>query len=200
MSLAKQKAYESVLDKLKHFINDKQLQPGDKLPSEREFAEQLGVGRSSVREALRAIELLGLIETRQGEGTFLREYQSLSTVRVLSSFILQEQHTVEEVGDLRRLVEKEALKLAFKQTRQLVSEQWLQLFTEETTFDTDHHYLFFQVVFKNIEHPLLQKLWHFLMDFSHHTDFIQYNKEFYQDLIYIFKHNTIEIIEDLYEK
>ena len=47
------------------------LVAGDRLPSERELSSRLNVGRSSVREALRALELVGLIETRGGEGTFI---------------------------------------------------------------------------------------------------------------------------------
>ena len=47
---------------------------GDRLPSERELSSRLNVGRSSVREALRALELVGLIETRRGEGTFIRNF------------------------------------------------------------------------------------------------------------------------------
>ncbi|MBR8646160.1 FadR family transcriptional regulator [[Brevibacterium] frigoritolerans] len=50
------------------------LLPGDKIPSERELSDRFNVGRSSVREALRALELLGLIETRRGEGTFIRGF------------------------------------------------------------------------------------------------------------------------------
>ena len=46
----------------------------DRLPSERELSSRLNVGRSSVREALRALELVGLIETRRGEGTFIRNF------------------------------------------------------------------------------------------------------------------------------
>ena len=55
------KVYLNILEKLKEIIHQKNLLPGDKLPSERELAETLNVGRSSVREALRAMELLGLI-------------------------------------------------------------------------------------------------------------------------------------------
>jgi GntR family transcriptional repressor for pyruvate dehydrogenase complex len=52
------------------------LEPGDRIPSERKLAEALGVGRSVVREALKSITLLGLIEVRPGDGTFLRRAES----------------------------------------------------------------------------------------------------------------------------
>lgn len=55
---------------LRQLIKIEKIQAGEKLPSERVLSERLGVGRSSVREALRSLELLGLIETRHGEGRF----------------------------------------------------------------------------------------------------------------------------------
>ncbi|MDQ7864958.1 GntR family transcriptional regulator [Peribacillus frigoritolerans] len=62
------------------------LLPGDKIPSERELSDRFNVGRSSVREALRALELLGLIETRRGEGTFIRDFQEHKLVELLGTF------------------------------------------------------------------------------------------------------------------
>lgn len=77
------KVYEGILLQLHEIIQEQNLRPGDKLPSERELSEQLGAGRSSVREALRALELLGLIETRRGEGTFLKHYRHNRLIDIL---------------------------------------------------------------------------------------------------------------------
>src|SRR5699024_12380240 len=89
----KQKVYQGVLQEIRRFIDNNKLQPGDRLPSERELSDKLQAGRSSVREALRAVELLGLIETRHGEGTVLSEYRSLQTDEILYSFILKKSMT-----------------------------------------------------------------------------------------------------------
>lgn len=105
----KSKVYQEVLEEIRNYIVDHQLQDGDRLPSERELAEQLNAGRSSVREALRAIELLGLIETRHGEGTFLRSYQPYYSVEILSTFILQETRSQQEVLQLKLLLESQVL-------------------------------------------------------------------------------------------
>ena len=59
---------------------------GDRLPSERELSSRLNVGRSSVREALRALELVGLIETRRGEGTFIRNFYDNGLVQLIAPF------------------------------------------------------------------------------------------------------------------
>ena len=57
------KRFLHIVQQLRELIEKENIQPGDKLPSERVLTERLQVGRSSVREALRSLELLGLIET-----------------------------------------------------------------------------------------------------------------------------------------
>ena len=56
------------IEKVKEMILSGELRPGDKLPRENELAERLGVSRSSLREAVRALAALNVIETRQGDG------------------------------------------------------------------------------------------------------------------------------------
>ena len=77
------------------------LLPGDKIPSERELSERLDVGRSSVREALRALELLGLIETRRGEGTFIKDFQEHRLVELLGTFFLQNEKVNEDLAETK---------------------------------------------------------------------------------------------------
>jgi GntR family transcriptional repressor for pyruvate dehydrogenase complex len=63
--------YEQVSDRLREFIDVNQLQPGDRLMAERELAQQLAVGRSSIREAITALRAQGLVDVRHGEGIYL---------------------------------------------------------------------------------------------------------------------------------
>ena len=83
------KIYLDIVNQLRHMIEQDGLLPGDKIPSERELSDRLQVGRSSVREALRALELLGLIETKRGEGTFIKNFQDHKLVEILGGFFLQ---------------------------------------------------------------------------------------------------------------
>ncbi len=62
-----------VLGEIQRLISEGKLRPGDTLPTEMELAEQFGVGRSSIREAMRVLQLLGVVEVIQGKGTFVRE-------------------------------------------------------------------------------------------------------------------------------
>ena len=107
-----EKVYIEILKQIKAIIVEDGLQAGDKLPSERELSERLKVGRSSVREALRALELLGLIETRRGEGTFICEATGHRLVEVLASFILNDKKARKDLQETRHIVIKECTELA----------------------------------------------------------------------------------------
>src|ERR687887_1262919 len=68
--------YEKVVERLREFIDVQNLQAGDKLMSERELAERLGVSRTSVRQALTALKVMGLVEIRHGDGVYLQRAPS----------------------------------------------------------------------------------------------------------------------------
>ncbi|MEK3933904.1 GntR family transcriptional regulator [Sporosarcina sp. FSL W7-1349] len=103
------KMFLDIVGKLKTLINEEGIKTGGKLPSERELAERLQAGRSTVREALRSLELLGLIETRRGEGTFLADFKKHQMVEVLSAFIMQQPGSLHDVKKTRRIHETAAL-------------------------------------------------------------------------------------------
>jgi len=65
--------YQEIVRQVKAMIAEGRLRSGDRLPPERDLAEKFVVSRTSVREALRALESLGFVEIRAGEGTFVRE-------------------------------------------------------------------------------------------------------------------------------
>lgn len=87
-----------ILDRLKIFLEQKHLTIGSRLPSERQLAGLLQVSRPSVREALRALRLFGIIESRQGDGTYLA-----ASPAPLAN--LPDQATLEESLDLVELAE-----------------------------------------------------------------------------------------------
>ncbi|TQR19805.1 FadR/GntR family transcriptional regulator [Psychrobacillus vulpis] len=104
------KRFLEIVKQLRELIHQENVAVGGKLPSERELAERLQVGRSTVREALRSLELLGLIETRRGEGTFLSDFRKHQLVELLSTFILQESTSKKDVHKTRETLEKEAIR------------------------------------------------------------------------------------------
>lgn len=68
-----QKAYVQVANQLRQYIVDGKVKPGEKLPPERVLAEMFGTSRPPIREALSALEMMGLVESRTGYGTVVRE-------------------------------------------------------------------------------------------------------------------------------
>lgn len=103
------KRYLDIVKEVRDMIRQEKIRPGDRIPSERELAEKLQVGRSTLREALRSLELLGLIETRRGEGTFLADHRNHQLVEVLSTFILQDDQSQQDVWETRLLHETGAI-------------------------------------------------------------------------------------------
>ena len=63
--------YEAVAKELKTFILDGGLKPGDQLPTEQELCQRLNVGRATLREAMRQLQMLGLVESKAGRGTYV---------------------------------------------------------------------------------------------------------------------------------
>ncbi len=98
------KVYEEVARQIERLIL-KKLHPGDKLPSERELAETLRVSRSSIRDAIRGLELMGLVEPRQGAGTIVLEVSTESLVNPFASALKRRQELVSELLDFRRMLE-----------------------------------------------------------------------------------------------
>lgn len=142
-------------------IDDDGLKPGDKIPSERELSERLHVGRSSVREALRALELLGLIETRRGEGTFLRNARSNQLVQLLSTFILQDEKAIRDVKDTKYLIEMDCLRLVIHRN----NEEQLIKFREEIENRKINDDEFFLRIVELADNHLFYRIWIILSDF-----------------------------------
>jgi len=103
-TIRRNKVYEEVARQLERIIL-KKLHPGDKLPSERELAESLGVSRSSIRDAIRSLELMGLVEPRQGAGTVVREISADALMNPLTNVLRHKMELVGELLDFRKMLE-----------------------------------------------------------------------------------------------
>ena len=107
------KLYLQVIHQIQQMICDGKLHKGDKLPPERELASILGVSRTAIREAFSALELLGIIESRQGEGTFISPCPlDQKIIEPLSLIFMLEGSAQKDLLQLRTLLEVECAKLA----------------------------------------------------------------------------------------
>jgi GntR family transcriptional regulator, transcriptional repressor for pyruvate dehydrogenase complex len=104
--------YEEIVRQVKGMIGEGRLKSGDRLPPERDLAEKFVVSRTSVREALRALESLGLVEIRPGEGTFVREVSVDALIEPLALVMLSQREAVAELFEARRVLEPAIAALA----------------------------------------------------------------------------------------
>ena len=106
------KVYEYIIEQIQSMILDGTLKKGDKLPSERVLAEQLEVSRASIREALRALEVIGLVESKQGGGNFIQANFEKSLFQPMSIMFMLQKSKPEDILVLRRILEIESATLA----------------------------------------------------------------------------------------
>jgi GntR family transcriptional repressor for pyruvate dehydrogenase complex len=99
------KLYQKVVKQVQDIIRDGLLRPGDMLPPERELAERLHISRGSLREAILALESMGLVEPRHGEGTVVRDLSAAPLVNQLSVMLVQKRALVGELLEFRLMVE-----------------------------------------------------------------------------------------------
>jgi GntR family transcriptional regulator, transcriptional repressor for pyruvate dehydrogenase complex len=104
--------YEEIVRQIRLLIADGHLKSGDRLPPERDLAERFRVSRTSVREAMRALESRGLIGIRPGEGAFVREVSIEALVEPLALVILAQRDTIADLYEARRLLEPPIAALA----------------------------------------------------------------------------------------
>lgn len=99
------RAYRQVVTQFQAQVRAGNLHSGDKLPSERELAVQFGVGRNSIREAMRELDLLGLVDSRHGEGTFVAAPSAETIAKPFRAVIELSSTASDSVMEFRRAVE-----------------------------------------------------------------------------------------------
>ena len=153
-NLQGQRLHESIVDQFHTLIQDGSLEHGVKLPSERVLAEQLKVSRSSVREAIRTLELQGLVVSKHGSGTFVNT-QSLDAVTTLMTSSLGVgidalEAQLRDIFEVRHLLEPQLAALAAQRATpedverlsSILVEQQRQIMEGETGVDADTEFHF----------------------------------------------------------
>lgn len=156
------RVYSEVVSQILRLVDGGQIGPGDRLPPERFLAEQLQVSRSSVREAMTALEVLGVVEIRAGHGIFVGQAQSNHLIEAVSS--LTDEQGPLEILDARLLIEPGAAELAAKRATpsdlQLLHEQ-LELMKEQLDKGMDAwkpDWGFHQAVAKAAQNPVVEAM------------------------------------------
>ena len=109
---------EQIMNQIVEFIRSGEVAIGDRLPTERELAEQFGVARARVREALRALSLIGMVTIRPGEGSFVSMLNMPILPDTVTRLFETELENLQEIFDARVLIESEVYRTAARKMNQ----------------------------------------------------------------------------------
>jgi GntR family transcriptional regulator, transcriptional repressor for pyruvate dehydrogenase complex len=102
--IRRNRIYEEIARQIEKMITEK-MKTGDRLPPERQLADMFGVSRSSIRDAIRTLEMSGMVEARQGLGTVVREHSVNAVMNPLTQVLVQKRKLVGELLDVRKMIE-----------------------------------------------------------------------------------------------
>lgn len=103
-----------VINQIKQGLLERKLKPGDRLPSESELVELMGVSRGSVRQAMKALETLGVLTIRPGDGTYINNAVSEKSLNLLIFALLIAQPSLKDIIDFRYALERDVFELIFE--------------------------------------------------------------------------------------
>lgn len=164
--------YESAVEAIRQYIVKEQLRPGDPLPSERQMQQQLGISRAPVREALRVLQRVGMIEARQGKGLFVKEMNLRPMVDTFVSHLeLLDGESFGHLLGLRYVIELGAAELAAKQRTaddlkamsDILESMRQRMERQELIIDEDMG--FHELLVQATHNPLLEQLYSCLTPF-----------------------------------
>ena len=144
-AIKKTRIHEEVFSQIHELIKEGRFKGRDQLPSERELAETFKVSRTSVREALRALETQGLIVSRTGMGSFVADLPVESLIGPLARLLIDEKKALADVFEMRKLIEPHIAALAAEratrsdiaQLKRIVAKQSEAVTRGETGVEAD---------------------------------------------------------------
>jgi GntR family transcriptional regulator, transcriptional repressor for pyruvate dehydrogenase complex len=168
-AVKKKRVHEEITAQIRRQLAEGRWEPGDRLPAERDLAETFQVSRSSVREAIRALESMGLVRIRTGAGTFVAS-TSESLLSPLVSAILSRHDLLSDTFETRRAVEPEIAALAARrataieigQMQEVLEEQARQIARGESGVEGDT--AFHSLLTRSVKNKIFLRLDDVLVD------------------------------------
>lgn len=177
---------------LRDAILSGQAAPGERLPTEKQLSEQFGVSMVTAREALKGLEMLGLVEKKKGKGggIFVREMRSDAVKLPLFSFFSAKKVSSKQITELRAIVEPAAVRLAAARITEReinILEDNIRYCEEKITSigDVFSEAEFFEIEEKNVE-------FHRLIADAAHNPVLTLTVDYLMDFLFTYKKNTLE--------
>ncbi|MSP13505.1 MAG: FadR family transcriptional regulator [Chloroflexi bacterium] len=159
-----------IQNRLKNYIIQNKLRPGERMPTEEYMAENLGVSRTAIREALRSLEALGIIEARQGFGRVVCEFNFNAILRNLSYGLAFQNHTILQVTEIRKALDAYFIEMAIQN---ISAEDIAELFaiveqmrehSAKNLNIADEDYAFHALLYRRCGNPLAFQLFEIAWD------------------------------------
>jgi GntR family transcriptional regulator, transcriptional repressor for pyruvate dehydrogenase complex len=174
-AIRKTRVSEEIIGQVRDLITSGRLQVGDRLPAERELAKILEVGRSTVREAIRALESLGILQARPGEGTFLVSNPAEQKPDPITANAFKSWENQRKLFEVRMVIEPDLAALAARRAsseqivkmREILQEQEASVKRGEIDMkaDTAFHFLLAEAA----RNEILLRIMDSLMNLLHET-------------------------------
>ncbi|MCW1968724.1 MAG: FadR family transcriptional regulator [Anaerolineae bacterium] len=165
-----------IRERMKAFIVDEKLKPGDKLPTEEVLCERLQISRSALREALASLEALGMIEARQGSGRVVRDFNFDAILSNLAYGFVIRRQTRQHIKDVRKALDlffiesivMVATEAQIEELRQKVRDIQQKMRNKDSYVKED--YELHRAMFAITGNPLAQQLFEITWDANLHID------------------------------
>ena len=169
-------APDFVISQIKQGLIEQKLKPGERLPSETELVELMGVSRGSVRQAMKALETLGVVSIRPGDGTYINDSVSGKSLNMLIFALLLARPSLKDIIDFRYALERDIIELIFVNESRIDDllielekniEKQQSLLDEgasiEALVENDQHFHF--LLSQNCGNTLIQIIYNFVMEY-----------------------------------
>lgn len=194
--------YYQLIDYIKNEVCEGRLGKGDKIPPERKLTEILGIGRNSVREALKILDIVGLVERRQGDGTYIKEYFDDWFSEPMSIALMLSETSKDEIFEFRDMIEIEIAVLAAERITDDEIEELKRCFDlymdssnelESSKYDKQIHY----IIAKASKNPIIINTYNamsYMLDlFLHDIRSIVHEKEG-KDILYKMHKDVVDSV------
>jgi len=122
-NLSKEERYDVIVDKILNMVYEGDIKNGDKMFSENQMAKKLGVSRAHIREVYSALSIIGVLESRRGEGTFFKNSNNHAIFKIIFLLLYEDSISMSDIIELRKVLEVHiAEKAAINRTEKDIKE------------------------------------------------------------------------------
>lgn len=196
-NLKKEKLYISVFDEIRKYIIREKLAVGDKLPTEAEMCDMMGISRNALRESIKALEIMGVIESAPSRGITLKAFNLDFVFQTIFYYLVaDDEHLIHEIMEIRKVLEIGFIEKAYlSMTQERIDRLEAILLTMEEKLSKDILFYeedrdFHMTLFEGIKNKTLESIFEAAWNVNH---------EFNLELKSMYQHQTLGNHREIYE-